>query len=167
MQAITLLSGIEVSVQLFSAKRSTVGIPIRINTNEDRIDKFNLPYFYEIAKLAVGSISTLVNVNTPVSVKDEEINIPFSFSIQNYPNPFNPSTTIRFSIPDVGASLKTPIQLKVYDILGNEVATLVNDEKPAGTYEVEWTAAGLPSGVYIVTLNSSATKINTKMILMK
>ena len=120
-----------------------------------------------MSKLAVGSISTLVNVNTPVFVDDEELNIPLSFNIQNYPNPFNPSTTIRFSIPDIGASLNTPIQLKVYDVLGHEVATLINDEKPAGTYEVEWTAAGLPSGVYIVTLNSSATKINTKMILMK
>jgi len=137
------------------------------HTSDDRIDKFNLPYFHEIAKLAVGSISTLVNVNPPVSVDDEELNIPLSFNIQNYPNPFNPSTTIQFSIPSVGVYLNTPVTLKIYDILGSEVATLVNDEKPAGIYEVKWNAAGLPGGIYIVTLNSSATMINNKMILLK
>jgi hypothetical protein len=55
----------------------------------------------------------------------------------------------------------------VYNVLGDEVATLVNDERPSGTYEVEWNASGLSSGVYIVTLISSATMINTKMILLK
>jgi hypothetical protein len=137
------------------------------HTNEDRIDKFNLLYYHKMAKLAMGSISTLVNVNTPVFVEDEELNIPLSFSIQNYPNPFNPSTTIQFSVPSIGESRYIPVQMKVYNILGDEVATLVDDEKPAGTYEVEWDASGLPSGVYIVTLNSYTTMINTKMILLK
>jgi hypothetical protein len=137
------------------------------HTSEDRIDKFNLPYYHNIAKLAVGSISTLVNVNPIVAVEDEELNIPLSFDIQNYPNPFNPSTTIQFSIPFVVGHRNTPVQLKVYDILGSEVAIIVNDEKPAGIYEVEWNADGLPGGVYIVTLNSSTTMIYTKMILLK
>ena len=137
------------------------------HTSGDRISQFNLPYYYEIAKLAVGSISTLVNVNTPVSVKDEILNIPLSFSIQNYPNPFNPSTKIKFTIPQDARRETQGVKLVVYDILGSEVALLVNDEKPAGVYEVEWNATGLPGGVYIVTLNSSATMVNTKMILLK
>jgi hypothetical protein len=137
------------------------------HTSDDRINRFNLPYFHNMAKLGVGSIATLVDVNPLVSIEDEELNIPLSFNIQNYPNPFNPSTTIQFSIPFTAVSRYTPVQLKVYNVLGNEIATLVNDEKPAGTYEVEWNASGLPSGVYIVILNSSATKINTKMILLK
>ena len=137
------------------------------HTSGDRINHFNLLYYHNMAKLAVGSISTLVDVNPLVFVEDEELNIPLSFSIQNYPNPFNPCTTVQFSIPSVGQTRNTHVQLKVYNVLGNEVATLVDDDKPAGTYEVEWNASGLPSGVYIVTLNSSTTMINTKMILLK
>jgi hypothetical protein len=137
------------------------------HTSGDRVQNFNLPYFHKLAKLAVGSISTLVEVNPLVSVENEELLIPLSFKIQNYPNPFNPSTTVQFSVPFVGDSHITPVQLKVYNVLGDEVATLVNDERPSGTYEVEWNASGLSSGVYIVTLISSATMINTKMILLK
>ena len=92
-----------------------------------------------------------------------EVEIPlvneFSLS-QNYPNPFNPSTKIKFTIPT--SPLSSPlvkgrtkegfVTLKVYDILGNEVATLVNEEKPAGEYEVEFNAANLPSGIYFYQL---------------
>ena len=137
------------------------------HTSGDRINQFNLPYYHNMTKLAMGSISTLTNVNPLVFVEDEELNIPSSFSIQNYPNPFNPSTKIKFTIPSVGTRNRVSVLLKVYDIIGSEIATLVNDEKPAGTYEVEWNAEGLPGGVYIVTLNSSATMINTKMVLLK
>ena len=70
--------------------------------------------------------------------------MPDRFALeQNYPNPFNPSTTIRFSIPNVIASTPKQSQLvtlKVYDVLGDEVATLVNEEKPAGTYEIKFDA---------------------------
>lgn len=68
---------------------------------------------------------------------------------QNYPNPFNPSTTIRFTITDLRFTI-----LKVYDVLGIEIATLVNEEKPAGTYKVEWNADGIPSGVYFYQLKT-------------
>jgi len=132
------------------------------HTSEDRIDKFNLPYYYEIAKLAVGSISTLVNVNTPVSVKDEEIDIPLSFSIQNYPNPFNNSTIIRYELP-----YDEYISVNVFNTIGEKVAELVNDFQQAGYYEISFNADNLSSGIYIVTLNSSTTFINSKMILLK
>ncbi|HSW55020.1 MAG TPA: T9SS type A sorting domain-containing protein [Ignavibacteriaceae bacterium] len=88
---------------------------------------------------------------------------------QNYPNPFNPSTKIQFSVPYVethrDASLR--VTLKVFDILGNEVATLVDEEKAPGVYEVEFSAANLSSGIYIYRLNVSDFSDTKKMILLK
>ena len=137
------------------------------HTSGDRVQNFNLPYFHNLAKLAVGSISTLVEVNPLVSVENEELHIPLSFKIQNYPNPFNPGTKIKFTIPQDRRRETQNVKLVVYNILGSEIATLVDDERPAGIYEIEWDATGLPGGVYIVTLNSSENMINTKMVLLK
>jgi hypothetical protein len=87
----------------------------------------------------------------------------FCFALyQNYPNPFNPTTTISFSIPSPAF-----ISLKVYDILGNEVATLVNQERPAGEYEINLDASNLTSGVYFYRLNAGRFTEMKKMILMK
>jgi len=89
---------------------------------------------------------------------------------QNYPNPFNPNTVISYQLP-----VTTNVTLKVYDVLGREIATLVNEEKPAGEYEVEFSASALPSGVYFYQLtiggpetSSGQEMIQTKkMILLK
>ncbi|MCW8811897.1 MAG: M14 family zinc carboxypeptidase [Chlorobium sp.] len=101
----------------------------------------------------------------------EETEPVFEFSLgQNYPNPFNPSTTIKYSIPTVIASGTTQSQLvtlKVYDVLGNEVVTLVNEEKLAGTYEVEFSAQNLPSGIYFYKLQSGNFVETKKMVLLK
>ncbi|MFH2030282.1 MAG: T9SS type A sorting domain-containing protein, partial [Bacteroidota bacterium] len=90
-------------------------------------------------------------------------NLPTKFELyQNYPNPFNPSTIIKFQV----ASSKF-IKLHVFDILGREIQTLVNEQKPPGNYEIEFNAGGLPSGVYfyrIKTENYNATK---KMVLLR
>jgi hypothetical protein len=97
-----------------------------------------------------------------------EIGIPNEFTLeQNYPNPFNPTTKIKFSIPFVETRDRVSVQLKVYDVLGNEVATLVNEEKPAGSYEVEWYATGLPSGIYFYQLTVGSFIDTKKMILLK
>ncbi len=85
---------------------------------------------------------------------------------QNYPNPFNPSTKIRYSIPDVGSGLAQTV-LKVYDILGNEVATLVNEEKPAGVYEVTFDASELSSGIYFYKISAGSFNETKKMILLR
>jgi hypothetical protein len=92
---------------------------------------------------------------------------PDNFKLeQNYPNPFNPATTLRFTIPDFGF-----ITLKVYDLLGNEVATLVNEQKPAGSYEVEFSASGgaegLASGIYYYSLQVGSYTATKKMLLLK
>ena len=81
---------------------------------------------------------------------------------QNYPNPFNPSTTIKYSIPN-----SEFVTLKVYDVLGNEVATLVNEEKPAGSYEIDFNAAKLSSGIYFYALQAGSYSQTKKLILMR
>ena len=91
------------------------------------------------------------------------VNAPNTFSLsQNYPNPFNPTTLIKFSIP-----VKGNVTLKVYDIIGNEVATLVNENKDAGTFEVNFSAENFSSGIYLYQLKSSSFIETKKMTLIK
>ena len=114
------------------------------------------------------------NINirfTLTDVKEEDNILPTSIKLyNNYPNPFNPSTKIRFSIPNVianGTKQSVKTTLKVYDILGNEIANLVDEEKSAGTYEVTFNANELASGVYITTLQVNSIRISQKIVLMK
>ena len=99
-----------------------------------------------------------------VSVDDKNTKpVPSSFILyQNYPNPFNPTTNIEFRISDFGF-----VSLKVYDVLGREIATLVNEEKLAGNYEVEFDGSKLSSGVYFYRLNSGSFISTKKMLLIK
>jgi hypothetical protein len=98
-----------------------------------------------------------------VYVAKEENKVPKNYSLsQNYPNPFNPSTNIKYSIPK--SSL---VSIKVYSILGNEIKTLVNEEKPAGNYDLTWNASSLPSGVYFYRIYAGSFVETKKMILMK
>ncbi len=93
----------------------------------------------------------------------KEGNVPQAFVLsQNYPNPFNPATKISFTLP-VGSD----VTLKVYNMLGQEVATVVNGYRSAGTYEVEFNAAGLASGVYYYTLRAGSFTATRKMLLTK
>jgi len=102
-----------------------------------------------------------------VGIRGISGNVPKSFSLsQNYPNPFNPGTTIRFTIP-VGDAYMRPDYLKIYDILGREVATLVNQQMQPGSYEVNWDASNFPSGVYFYKLTAGAFVEAKKMMLIK
>ena len=102
---------------------------------------------------------------------------PAEFELmQNYPNPFNPSTKIKFTIPQSvianGVKQSQLVTINVYDILGNEIATLVNEEKPAGSYEVEFNShsgkdQNLVSGVYFYKLQAGSFIQTKKMILIK
>jgi hypothetical protein len=109
--------------------------------------------------------------NAPSAVSENELITPSSFFLyQNYPNPFNPSTKIQYTIP--AAASNNLVTLKVYDVLGNEIATLVNEVKPAGTYDVEFSSMGsngkyLPSGIYIYKLTAGSFAQTKKMILLK
>jgi hypothetical protein len=91
------------------------------------------------------------------------INYAITYSLsQNYPNPFNPSTVISWQIPE-GSN----VSLKVYNILGSEITTLINEYKPAGKYETEFKSSSLPSGIYFYKLQAGNFVETKKMILMK
>jgi hypothetical protein len=81
---------------------------------------------------------------------------------QNYPNPFNPSTRIQYAV-----SSTQQVTLKVYDVLGNEIATLVNEEKSTGAHSVDFDASNIPSGVYFYTLNAGSFSQTKKMLLLR
>ncbi len=107
----------------------------------------------------------------PSGINDKDEIIISEFKLfQNYPNPFNPSTKISFTVPNVGTGLALSV-LKVYDVLGNEVATLLNEYKPAGRYEVEFNPVSgicnLPSGVYFYQLKANNFIQTKKMILIR
>jgi len=110
-----------------------------------------------------GEFSEVGTFDVIITNVEDENELPTEFSLeQNYPNPFNPATRIKYSIPELSF-----VALKVYDILGSEVATLVNEEKPMGTYEITWFAESLPSGVYFYQLNAGVFINTKKMILLK
>jgi hypothetical protein len=89
--------------------------------------------------------------------------IPTIFELaQNYPNPFNPSTTIKYQLP-----ISSKVTLKMYDVLGNEVITLLNEEKEAGAYEVIFNASNYSSGIYFYRLQAGSFVETKKMILLK
>ncbi len=99
----------------------------------------------------------------------EESVVPLSFKLeQNYPNPFNPTTKIKYSIPSSTETRHAlSVQLKIYDILGRELATLVNETKAPGNYEIEFNATALPSGVYFYTIKAGSYMDTKKMVLLK
>jgi hypothetical protein len=100
---------------------------------------------------------------TPIGVDELYGWMPQTFSLsQNYPNPFNPATTIKYQIPELSF-----VTIKVYDVIGNEIETLVNEEKPEGTYEITWNAERLSSGVYFYQLSTEKFADAKKMIILK
>jgi photosystem II stability/assembly factor-like uncharacterized protein len=150
--------------------------------------RLNKVYFKDFDfGFAVGENGIILKTETggePATVVENENQSLHSFELfQNYPNPFNPLTKIKFTIPTVEtrhASSLQMVTLKVYDVIGNEIATLVNEELPAGEYEVECgghsvEGKNLPSGVYFYQLfiggpetSSGQTSIQTKkMVLLK
>ncbi|MEZ4821901.1 MAG: T9SS type A sorting domain-containing protein [Ignavibacteria bacterium] len=105
----------------------------------------------------VNYTDTLVSVNSIAGIVPEEFKL-----YQNYPNPFNPTTNLEFGISELGL-----VSLKVYNALGIEVAVLVNENKPAGKYSVQFDGANYPSGIYYYKLESGDFSEVRKMILLK
>ena len=105
---------------------------------------------------------TLIKSST-VGLNDEQEYLPKNYSLsQNYPNPFNPSTSIQYAI-----SSRQFVTLKVYDVLGSEITTLIKEEKLAGVYQIKWDASSLSSGVYFYQLRAGEFVQTRKMILLK
>jgi len=107
----------------------------------------------------------IFSYNKTSDVRDETGNFPYNFQLyQNYPNPFNPITTIKYELPE-----RSLVTLKVFDVLGNELATLISEEKSAGEYKIELDASkyNLSSGIYFYRLQSGSFVNTKKMILLK
>ncbi|MDO8469763.1 MAG: T9SS type A sorting domain-containing protein, partial [bacterium] len=110
-----------------------------------------------------GSILYTENGGALVNTREEETESPSSFSLgQNYPNPFNPATVISFQLTVSGYA-----SLKVYNVLGQEVATLVDETMQAGMHEFMYEVSNLASGVYIYRLQSGGNVATQRMTLMK
>jgi len=103
-------------------------------------------------------------VQSAITATEEEQEIlPTAFKLeQNYPNPFNPSTIIKFAVPE-----KSSVLIKIYDILGGEVITLINEEMEAGWYNREFNASSYSTGVYIYRMQAGTYTSTKKMILVK
>jgi len=98
-----------------------------------------------------------------LDVREDDPKIPAGFAMeQNYPNPFNPTTTIRFCVGTYGHT-----SLRVFDVQGREVATLVNEEKDAGSYQVQFDGTGLSSGVYYYRLQAGGFSLTKKLLLLR
>ena len=132
------------------------------HTTGDRLDKFNLAYFHCCAKMVIGTLATLAEVNSAVSVGPEEIIPGEIILLQNYPNPFNPSTKISYQLPH-----RTFITIKVYNVLGNEITTLVDEEQSSGHYAVDFNADNLAGGVYFYRLEAGSYSVVKKMVVVK
>jgi len=144
--------------------------------------EFDIPIYYDPGSpdpvqtfISIGIYDTLGQTNvgsfalidhlsfTDPSAVEQISGLPEDFSLsQNYPNPFNPSTNIEYTIPEASF-----VQLKIYDILGNEVATLVNEEQSPGSYRTDFTANHLASGFYVAQLRTGNYTKTIKMSLMK
>jgi hypothetical protein len=112
---------------------------------------------------AYGGPLTRILTNQLIGINEPGLNIPEGFVLeQNYPNPFNPSTVISYSLPVNGF-----IELKIFDILGNEITVLENGFKQAGNHSVNFNASGLSSGIYFYTLKSGEFTLTKKMMLLK
>ena len=130
----------------------------------DYMINLNVPqgYEYNVVTAHPGESNVVINL-TITDVPDNSSNIPKEYSLeQNFPNPFNPTTTISYSIPHTGL-----VQIKIFNIIGKEVTTLVNEQKRAGKYKTEFNADDLPSGVYLYRLQSGDFVQTEKMILLK
>lgn len=129
-------------------------------------DLFSASAFSNSIHFAVGNngivLKTIDGGGNPVNIEDV-MDMPLQFEVhQNYPNPFNPTTKIKYAIPNFGF-----ITLQVYNLLGEVVATLVNEQQPAGNYEVSFDAANLSSGIYLYKIQAGNYTDVKKMILLR
>lgn len=130
----------------------------------DSVSIFKLTFTDSLHGFGVGLDGAIIKYKPNVSsVKEDVVFIPERFVLQqNYPNPFNSMTKIGFRISNIEF-----VSLKIFDVLGNEVATLVDEELTAGSYEINFNAGQLPSGVYFYTFSVSGFLNSKKMVLLK
>ncbi len=115
--------------------------------------------------LDLRSVFVIPDSVTDVS-EEPLINLSNTILLKNHPNPFNPSTTITYSIPDFGLG-SLPVKLIVYNLLGEKITTLVDEEKSSGFHSVEFNASNIPSGVYIYNLTTNGHSVSKKMLYLR
>jgi hypothetical protein len=131
--------------------------------------------FDQFGNLWIGTSSGVIlykegGVLTSIEESSQNKYVGTNYTLaQNYPNPFNPSTIIKYQIPQVSVGTENipSVQLKIFDILGRQVATLVNEKQNPGNYEVEWDANNQPSGVYFFQLKTDNYVETKKMVLLR
>jgi len=138
---------------------ATIYVSFKPAFEENYFDDLHLQWNKEGQRIA--QVVPLRGTTDPTSV-EHEIELSDFYLSQNYPNPFNPSTKIQYIIPELGF-----VTLKIFDVLGSEVITLVSEEKAAGSYEIEFIASGLQSGIYFYQLKTGEFAETKKMILLK
>jgi photosystem II stability/assembly factor-like uncharacterized protein len=136
--------------------------PLNPPNNGVNSDLRNLAFASATQGIMVG-YQNIVRITLPTAVENEHSTIPTGFALeQNYPNPFNPTTKISYSVPKTSF-----VELKVYDLLGRAVATLVNGEQTVGTHSVNFDAKGLSSGVYLYTMKAGDFTATKSLLLVK
>ena len=138
-------------------------IELLLNSNKRILYRLKLSVSFLFLLLMICTSSLIADgAHKNTNKKDTVGEISSFYLQQNYPNPFNPSTQIKFTIP-----AESHVTLKVYNLLGNEVATLVDEQKPQGNYDVKFNASSLSSGIYIYRLQTDYFTITKKMTLIK
>jgi hypothetical protein len=133
-----------------------------VEQDVERLDDVSATGSTLTVTLPTQTITTFVS--DPLSVGNEaETEIPSGYALDaNYPNPFNPSTIIAYAIPETG-----DVTLKVFDVHGREIETLIRGQVQAGRHQVRFDATGLPSGVYFYTLSAGDTTLRKSMLLVR
>jgi len=133
-----------------------------LHSPSDKIEHFNLNYYHKIVKLGIGTLIELALNGIQSKIKYVVTNASIFTLLPAIPNPFNPITTIHYQIPE-----QSFVEITAYNLLGQEVKRLVKEQKPAGTYSVNWDAGNLSSGIYLIRMTAgSFTKVQ-KCILLK
>ncbi len=156
-------------VQNFTPSQYTLLSTVTTNSYIDE-EIFDYKIYYRVSAFDKNGNESEYSDETSILVGiDDESKTPLKFSLsQNYPNPFNPSTTIKYSISnDIPHNLLPLVTLKIYNILGKEVATLVNETKTAGNYEVTFYASNLTSGIYFYRISVGEFRKTKSMLLIK
>lgn len=153
----------------WSKIEGTESLPIYFGPTGFYVDRNMKNIFFESIRkeLFLGTAEGIYKTTIITNIENDN-NVEYNFSLnQNYPNPFNPNTKIVFAIPSNLKRETSNVTLKVYDVLGKEVATLVNEELEAGKYEIDFIARDLPSGIYFYTFRSGSFVKTKKMLLIK
>lgn len=129
---------------------------------------YGVQYLDTATAYAVGDTGVILSTLNLIGIKPISSEVPDNFSLyQNYPNPFNPQTKIKFDIPPSKGARGMMVKLTIYDALGREISTLVNEGLTPGAYEVSWDASNYPNGVYFYKLSAGDNVETKKMILLK